>query len=84
MTVSAVTFDGLRLTVTMGTGALRNYARFESKPADNASQEIIAESELMNKRWAGWMYRISDVRRNTVELTMDDLVESTDSSWIQK
>ena len=73
--VTANVVDHLEVSATFGIGELSQYARFEAIPTAGALAAIIDEAKQLNQKWAGWMYRISDVRRATAELTIADLIE---------
>ena len=73
--VTANTVDHLEISATFDIGESSQYARFEAVPTAGASAAIIDEAKQLNQNWAGWLYRISDVRRATAELTIADLIE---------
>lgn len=75
ITISAQTYDGLKLVALFGRDELNNFVRFSTQVIDDVSENIRDESETLNRRWAGWMYRISDVRRKTAELSRNELLE---------
>ncbi len=75
ISVTAQTKDNLEITATLGEGALKNFAKFVATTTDSAPPIAISEAQALNRKWSGWMYRISDVRRQTAELTLADLVE---------
>lgn len=80
VTVSAQTFDGLKVAAQFGRGEVNGFIRIKAQAAQGASESIIGESEMMNRRWAGWMYRISEARQQTAEFTLNDLTEPANGS----
>ncbi len=75
--VSVQTFDDLKIMAKFGSGEKRNFVRFTAQVLPDAESKIKAEAERLNRKWRGWMYQISDVRRETAELTVADLVAPT-------
>ncbi len=78
--VNALTVDGLIITAMFGAGEHRNFLRLKAESTRNAAPAVAAEVEELNQKWAGWMFEVSEVRRQTAELTMLDLVEPNDGS----
>ena len=74
-TVAAKTFDGLEVTVKLGSGEFKDYAVFTADVAEVATTETQEEAVNLNRRWEGWVYKMSDVRLATIETKFDDLVE---------
>ena len=75
ITVSAQTYDGLKIVALFGRGELSHFVQVSAQVIDDASENLYDEAAMLNRRWTGWMYRISDVRRKTAELTREELLE---------
>ncbi len=82
ITVTARTTNNLLVSAEFGDGDALNFVLFTAKALENSTPEIVKKAESLNKIWSGWKYRVSDVRRETAELTIFDLVEPTESSSI--
>lgn len=75
ITVTARTTNNLMVSAEFGDGELQNFVSFTAKAMENSTPEVVNKAESLNKIWSGWKYRVSDVRRETAELTIFDLVE---------
>ncbi len=82
ITVTARTTNNLLVSAEFGDGEALNFVLFTAKALENSTPEIVKKAESLNKIWSGWKYRVSDVRRETAELTIFDLVEPTEGSSI--
>lgn len=83
ISVTAHTTDNLVITATLGEGEHKNFAYFSARTTDAASFEVINKAEALNRKWSQWLYRISDIRRQTAELTIAELVEPLNSANAQ-
>ena len=79
-TVTARTTDNLLVSAEFGDGESLNFVVFTAQAMENSTPEVVKRAEALNKIWSGWKYRVSDVRRETAELTIFDLVEPTEGS----
>ncbi len=80
ITVTARTTDNLLVSAEFGEGDSLNFVLFTAQAMENSTPEAKKEAEFLNKIWSGWKYRVSDVRRETAELTIFDLVEPIEGS----
>ena len=80
ITVTTRTTDNLLVSAEFGEGESLNFVSFTARAMENSTPEVVKKAESLNKIWSGWKYRLSDVRRETAELTIFDLVEPKESS----
>lgn len=78
ITVTARTTDNLLVSAEFGNGELINFVSLTAQAMENSTPEVVKKAESLNKIWSGWKYQVSDVRRETAELTIFDLVEPTE------
>ncbi len=74
-TIIARTSDGLEISAKFGQGELSYFAQFSAVATDDATSVTKNEARELNRQWSGWLYRVSDVRREIANLTFDDLIE---------
>ena len=80
ITVTARTTDNLLVSAEFGDGESLNFVVVTAQVLENSTPEVVKIAESLNKIWSGWKYRVSNVRRETAELTIFDLVEPRERS----
>jgi hypothetical protein len=68
-------FDGLILRSRMVEKDDVTWTMFEAATTPEAAKEIKDEAEALNKKWAGWAYKLPEYKQNFLSRKFDDLVE---------
>ena len=82
ITVTVRTTNNLLVSAEFGDDKSLNFVLLTAQAMENSTPEVFEMAKSLNSIWSGWKYRVSDVRRETAELTIFDLVEPIEGSSI--
>ena len=80
VSVTAFTFSGLKLNARAGSGDFEGYYIFSAEVDDSSSEEILNQTTMLNAKFEGWVYKLSDQRTETINSRFEDLIEPVEDN----
>lgn len=75
MSVTAITFSGIKLHAQAGSGDFEDYYTFSAEIDDSVDDEILNQAAKLNAKFEGWVYKLSDQRIGTINSRFEDFIE---------
>lgn len=80
VSATAFTFSGLKLNAQAGSGDFEGYYVFSAEVDDSVSEEIVNQAAMLNEKFEGWVYKLSDQRTETINSRFEDLIEPVEDN----
>ncbi len=80
VSAKAVTFSGIKLYAQAGSGEFEDYYIFSAEVDVPVSAEIMDQAAILNEKFEGWVYKLSDQRTGTINSRFEDLIEPVEDN----
>ncbi len=80
VSVTVVTFSGIKLYAQAGSGDFEEYYSFSAEVDDSDYGEFVNQAVKLNAKYEGWVYKLSNQRIGIINSRFEDLIEPVEGN----